>query len=183
MLMSFPPATEMFQFAGFASHGYGFTMRYPLRGGLPSSEIPGSKLVRSSPRLFAAYHVLHRLLVPRHPPNALQRLIANPSVTHSGKTRRRNSEFRSQNSETDSGPPPHATHASAARTRIHAGPSGGGQATASPDRRSCTTLFTMSNNQAVGRRPSAFSLFPVADLSLPQARPAPRTHGPSTPGG
>jgi hypothetical protein len=25
-LMSFPPATEMFQFAGFASHGYGFTM-------------------------------------------------------------------------------------------------------------------------------------------------------------
>src|SRR3546814_14474205 len=87
MLMSFPPATEMFQFAGFASHGYGFTMRYPLRGGLPHSEIPGSKLVRSSPRLFAAYHVLHRLLVPRHPPNALQRLIADPSVTHSGKTR------------------------------------------------------------------------------------------------
>src|SRR3546814_4103709 len=83
MLMSFPPATEMFQFAGFASHGYGFTMRYPLRGGLPHSEIPGSKLVRSSPRLFAAYHVLHRLLVPRHPPNALQRLIADPSVTHS----------------------------------------------------------------------------------------------------
>src|SRR3546814_5307633 len=73
MLMSFPPATEMFQFAGFASHGYGFTMRYPLRGGLPHSEIPGSKLVRSSPRLFAAYHVLNRLLVPRHPPNALQR--------------------------------------------------------------------------------------------------------------
>ena len=26
MLMSFPPATEMVQFAGFASHGYGFTM-------------------------------------------------------------------------------------------------------------------------------------------------------------
>jgi hypothetical protein len=27
-LMSFPPATEMFQFAGFASHSYGFTARY-----------------------------------------------------------------------------------------------------------------------------------------------------------
>ncbi len=27
-LMSFPPATEMFQFAGFASRGYGFTTRY-----------------------------------------------------------------------------------------------------------------------------------------------------------
>jgi hypothetical protein len=24
-LLSFPPATEMFQFAGFASRGYGFT--------------------------------------------------------------------------------------------------------------------------------------------------------------
>ena len=36
--------------------------------GLPHSEIPGSKLVCSSPRLIAAYHVLHRLLTPRHPP-------------------------------------------------------------------------------------------------------------------
>ena len=26
-LMSFPPANEMFQFAGFASHDYGFTVR------------------------------------------------------------------------------------------------------------------------------------------------------------
>jgi hypothetical protein len=26
LLMSFPPATEMVQFAGFASHGYGFTV-------------------------------------------------------------------------------------------------------------------------------------------------------------
>ena len=29
--MSFPPATEMFQFAGFASHGYGLTMGYPQK--------------------------------------------------------------------------------------------------------------------------------------------------------
>ena len=27
LLMSFPPATEMFQFAGFASHAYGFSVR------------------------------------------------------------------------------------------------------------------------------------------------------------
>ncbi len=34
--------------------------------------IPGDiALVCSSPRLFAAYHVLHRLLLPRHPPSAL----------------------------------------------------------------------------------------------------------------
>ena len=39
--------------------------------GLPHSEIRGSKLVCSSPQLIAAYHVLHRLPVPRHPPYAL----------------------------------------------------------------------------------------------------------------
>ena len=43
-------------------------------GGFPHSEIRGSKLVRSSPRLIAAYHVLHRLLPPRHPPDALKAL-------------------------------------------------------------------------------------------------------------
>ena len=37
----------------------------------PDSEIPGSTLVSSSPRLIAAVHVLHRLLTPRHPPRAL----------------------------------------------------------------------------------------------------------------
>ena len=40
-------------------------------GGLPHSEIVGSKLIRSSPTLIAAYHVLHRLLMPRHSPYAL----------------------------------------------------------------------------------------------------------------
>ena len=42
-----------------------------IEGGLPHSEIFGSKPVRSSPKLIAAYHVLHRLLAPRHPSNAL----------------------------------------------------------------------------------------------------------------
>ncbi len=45
-----------------------------IGGGLPHSDIHGSKLIRSSPWLFAAYHVLHRLCVPRHPPNALNLL-------------------------------------------------------------------------------------------------------------
>ena len=44
---------------------------------LPHSEIPGSKVVCTSPRLIAAYHVLHRLLVPRHPPGALTSLTEN----------------------------------------------------------------------------------------------------------
>ncbi len=42
-----------------------------LAEGLPHSDILGSKPARGSPRLFAACHVLRRLLVPRHPPNAL----------------------------------------------------------------------------------------------------------------
>ena len=39
--------------------------------GFPHSEIRGSQDICSSPRLFAAYHVFHRLSVPRHPPCAL----------------------------------------------------------------------------------------------------------------
>jgi hypothetical protein len=74
-LMSFPPATEMFQFAGFASRTYEFSTGYRLRGGLPHSEIPGSTIARISPGLFAACHVLHRLSVPRHPPDALLMLL------------------------------------------------------------------------------------------------------------
>jgi hypothetical protein len=34
----------------------------------------------SSPRLIAAYHDLHRLSMPRHPPCALLRLISNSFV-------------------------------------------------------------------------------------------------------
>src|SRR5207247_9826209 len=58
--------------------------------GFPHSEILGSQLVCSSPRLIAAYHVLRRLPVPRHPPCALTRLISvsrcdssTPQHTHS----------------------------------------------------------------------------------------------------
>lgn len=38
---------------------------------MPHSEIHGSKVILTSPWLIAEYHVLHRLLLPRHPPNAL----------------------------------------------------------------------------------------------------------------
>ena len=43
--------------------------------GLPHSDISGSIPVCSSPELFAAYHVLLRLLKPRHPPYALFRFL------------------------------------------------------------------------------------------------------------
>ena len=38
---------------------------------MPHSEIHGSRPILGSPWLIAEYHVLHRLLLPRHPPNAL----------------------------------------------------------------------------------------------------------------
>jgi hypothetical protein len=44
------------------------------RIGFPHSEIPGSMPTCGSPRLIAACHVLHRLLLPRHPPCALSSL-------------------------------------------------------------------------------------------------------------
>ncbi len=48
----------------------------------PHSEIPGSKLICSSPGLIAAYRVLHRLLAPRHSPYALSSLtIRNSELT------------------------------------------------------------------------------------------------------
>jgi hypothetical protein len=55
-----------------------------LAVGLPHSDIRGSTIARISPRLFAACYVLHRLLVPRHPPNALQRLISTFPRNHPG---------------------------------------------------------------------------------------------------
>ena len=44
--------------------------------GFPHSEISGSMDMCSSPKLIAAYHVLHRLLVPRHPPCTLNNLTS-----------------------------------------------------------------------------------------------------------
>ena len=77
-LFSFPAGTEMVHFPALSSPTYGFS-RGSLRmnrGGLPHSEIFGSTPVCGSPKLFAAYHVLHRLLAPRHPPYALSSLTA-----------------------------------------------------------------------------------------------------------
>ena len=63
---------------GLAPTDYEFIRRYPAkRDGLPHSEIHGSKPVCGSPWLIAAYHVLHRLLAPRHSPLALSSLITN----------------------------------------------------------------------------------------------------------
>jgi len=49
----------------------GVRMTEVFSAGFPHSDISGSLDMCSSPKLFAAYHVFHRLLVPRHPPYAL----------------------------------------------------------------------------------------------------------------
>ena len=49
----------------------GVWMTEGCSAGFPHSDISGSMDICSSPKLFAAYHVFHRLLVPRHPPCAL----------------------------------------------------------------------------------------------------------------
>ena len=54
----------------------------------PHSEISGSKDICSSPKLFAAYHVFHRLLVPRHPPCALSSLTSSISTAGTASIRR-----------------------------------------------------------------------------------------------
>ena len=83
----------MFQFPRLAFVSYVFRNKYLLlisaspnpgrdpefritdiEGGFPHSEIHGSMPVRGSPGLIAAYHVLHRLSAPRHPPDTLKTL-------------------------------------------------------------------------------------------------------------
>src|SRR5947208_6412110 len=54
--------------------------------GFPIRRSTGQRLFSTSPRLIAAVHVLLRLLVPRHPPYALNILTVS---TANARTRRR----------------------------------------------------------------------------------------------
>jgi hypothetical protein len=103
--MSFPPGTEMFQFPGFACWSLWIQPNIPFnnpptallactsnklagrKGGFPHSEICGSKGARASPQLIAACHVLHRLSMPRHPSEALMRLIVLSKTHARGRSR------------------------------------------------------------------------------------------------
>jgi hypothetical protein len=69
----------MFQFSGLPLPG--LCVQPGVSGlvtqdGFPHSDIPGSALASSSPRHFAGSRVLHRRLVPRHPPWTLSSLSA-----------------------------------------------------------------------------------------------------------
>ena len=75
-LISIPPVTEMFQFTGFASNTYEFSVGYLLRGGFPHSEIAGSKLVC---QLADTYRRLPR---PSSPSTAKASAICAYSLDH-----------------------------------------------------------------------------------------------------
>ena len=66
----------MFQFRAFPPYTYLIqcTVLEYCSSGFPHSEISGSTDICSSPKLIAACHVLHRLLMPRHSPCALYSL-------------------------------------------------------------------------------------------------------------
>ncbi len=79
LLFSLPAGTEMFHFpafpptalyiqAGVAGHDSGSLRGFPIRTS------PDQRSFTNSPGLIAGSHVLHRLLVPRHPPTALSSL-------------------------------------------------------------------------------------------------------------
>ena len=78
-LFSLPGGTKMFQFPPFASCTSLQDVKLMLDG-LSHSDIRGSKVICTSPQLFAAYHVLHRLQEPRHPPYALSYFRLCPMV-------------------------------------------------------------------------------------------------------
>ena len=66
----------MFQFRRFPTYAYLIQRRLTeyCSAGFPHSDISGSTVICTSPKLFAACHVLHRLLMPRHSPCALSSL-------------------------------------------------------------------------------------------------------------
>ncbi len=76
LLFSLPVGTEMVHFPTLPSPAYGFSggCSSISQSGFPHSDIPGSKRVCRSPRLIAAYRVLHRLPAPRHSPYTLSSL-------------------------------------------------------------------------------------------------------------
>ena len=80
-LFSLPTGTKMFQFPALAS-----LLNARMNGiqpdGLSHSEIAGSQDICSYPTLIAAYHVLHRLREPRHPPCALRYFLAAQQHLH-----------------------------------------------------------------------------------------------------
>ena len=74
LLFSLPAGTEMFHFPAFPPTGLYIqpaVTHHNNEQGFPIRTSSDQRPVIGSPRLIADSHVLHRLLVPRHPPCAL----------------------------------------------------------------------------------------------------------------
>jgi hypothetical protein len=110
--------------------------------GFPIRTSTGQRLFSASPWLIAAVHVLHRLLVPRHPPCALHILTVNLGIeilvylatvqfSRSGERRGTGASARlcrrteSPASRAKSPPSPNETGARSLKTKQHAGRRGG----------------------------------------------------------
>jgi hypothetical protein len=86
-LIFFPEGTKMFQFPSFATPclciQLGVSSTF-LDVGFPIRRSTGRRLLTAHRRLSQFCHVLHRLLVPRHPPNALTslttRILCTPNT-------------------------------------------------------------------------------------------------------
>ncbi len=76
-LISLPTGTEMFHFPALAPLVLYIQTKVTCCSmlGCPIQKPPDQRIFGSSPRLFAAYRVFHRLLAPRHPPIALIILV------------------------------------------------------------------------------------------------------------
>ena len=83
----------MFQFRRFPTYAYLIQRRLTeyCSAGFPHSDISGSTVICTSPKLFAACHVLHRLLMPRHSPCALLRLTSSRQTSYPSLPRWRES--------------------------------------------------------------------------------------------
>ena len=76
-LLSLPVGTEMFHFPTLPPPALcvqAGAMGHYAQSGFPIRKSPDRSLVADSPGLIAGSYVLHRLLVPRHPPCALNNL-------------------------------------------------------------------------------------------------------------
>ncbi len=82
LLISTPAGTEMFQFPAFAPYALYIQAQVTpsaltVTTGFPIRKSQDQSLFDSSPGHIAAYHVLHRLITPRHPPCTLSSLTVS----------------------------------------------------------------------------------------------------------
>ena len=142
--------------------------------GFPHSEIHGSKLESSSPWLIAGFRVLHRLLVPRHPPCALCSLTKlRPRGTQCAANHRHFRPFQlplgsSKNSEQMSRARGSFRHHEPTRTRAMRPPLGARHALTEM---CCFTCFSVDSSRfAALARNGPLSFLPVVLFSYSNVR-------------